>query len=88
MILQLLVVDKPCLKDHILDQILLKTEDDLFVMGRDFTRFKFKSDDDLPCNIKINVPVCVISIDNVFEQGWYYPQIILRECFHENSEYY
>ena len=64
MILQLLVVDKPCLKD----QILLKTEDDLFVMGRDFTRFKFKSDDDLPCNIKINVPVCVISIDNVFEQ--------------------
>ena len=27
---------------------------------------------------KNNVPACVISIDNVFEQGWYYPQIVLQ----------
>ena len=74
--------------DEIKDQILFITEDDLFVMGRAYTRFKFKSNDDLPYNIKINIPVCVISIDNVFEQGWYYPQTILQEYFYENIEYY
>ena len=59
--------------DGIKDQILFITEDDLFVMGRHFTRFKF------------NVPVCVISIGNVSEQVWYYPQIFLQECFYEND---
>ena len=34
--------------DEIKDQILFMTEDDLFVMDRDFTRLKFKSNDDLP----------------------------------------
>ena len=36
-------------------------EDDLFIMGKDFMRFKFKANDKLPYNQKINVPVCVIS---------------------------
>ena len=53
--------------DEIRDQILFIAEDDLFVMGRDFNRFKFKTNDALPYNKKINVPVCVISINNVFE---------------------
>ena len=31
--------------------------DDLFVICRDFMKFKFKTDDKLPYNQKINVPV-------------------------------
>ena len=60
--------------------------DDLFVLGRDFMRFKFKTDDKLVYNKKINVPVCVISISSVFEKGdWYYPQIELKYCLYEND---
>ena len=64
--------------DEIKDQILFITEDDIFVMGNDFTRFKFKANEKLSCNKKINVSVCVISISNVIEQGWYYPQTVTR----------
>ena len=54
-------------------------------MGKDFTTIKFKTNDDLPYNKKVNVAVCVISISSVFEKGWYYPQIELQDCFYENS---
>ena len=40
-------------------------EDDLFILGKDFMRFKFKPDDNLVYNKKFNVPVCVISISSV-----------------------
>ena len=77
------VIDK--LKEEILS--LTIDEDDLFVMIRDFMRFKFKTDDKLPHNKKINVPVCVMSISSVFEKGdWYFPQIELKECFYESNE--
>ena len=36
-------------------------EDNLFIICKDFMRFKFKTDDKLPYNQKINIPVCVIS---------------------------
>ena len=49
-------------------------EDDLFIMGKGFMRFKFKTNDKLPHNQKIDVPVCVISISSVVKKGdWYYP---------------
>ena len=54
--------------DEIKDQILFITEDDLFIMGKDFTRIKCKTNDDLPYNKKNNVAVCVISISSVLEQ--------------------
>ena len=74
--------------DEIKDQILFITEDDFFVKGKDFTRFRFKSDDKLPYNKKVNVAVCIISISSVFEQkGWYYPQISLQDCFYDNKDY-
>ena len=61
-------------------------EDELFIMGKDFMRFKFKTDDNLVYNKKINVPVCVISISGVVKKGdWYYPQIKLQDCFYEND---
>ena len=41
--------------DQIKKEILFLTKDDLFVMGKDFTRFKFKTDDNLSYNKKINV---------------------------------
>ena len=72
--------------DEIKYQILFIVEADLFVMGKDFMRFRFKTDDDLTNNQNINVLVCVISISSVFEEGnWYYPQIDLQDCFYENN---
>ena len=75
--------------DELKDQILFIVEDNLFVMGKDFTRFKFKTDDKLLYNKKINIAVCVISLSCVFEErNWYYPQVTLQECFYENSDYF
>ena len=54
--------------DEIKDQILFITEDENFIMGKDFMRFRFKTNYKLPYNQKINVPVCVISISSVFEE--------------------
>ena len=74
--------------DQIKEKILFIIQDDIFVMDKDFTTFKFKTDDNLVYNRKINVPVCVISISSVFkERNWYYPQIDLQDCFYESSEY-
>ena len=62
--------------DEIKDQVLsLIDEDDKnknVIMGKDFMRFRFKSNDNLPYNKIINVLVCVISVSSVFEEGdWY-----------------
>ena len=39
--------------DEIKDQMLFVTEDTSFIMGKDFVRFRFKTNDNLPYNIKI-----------------------------------
>ena len=58
-----------------------------FIMGKDFMRFRFKTDENLVYNQKINVSVSVISISCVFEErNWYYPQIELQDSFDESSE--
>ena len=54
-------------------------------MCKDFMRFRFETKDKLPYYQKINVPVCVISIKSAFEEGWYYPQIDLQDCFYESD---
>ena len=77
--------------DEIKDQILfiIEDEDKNFIMGKDFTRFRFKTNDSLHYNQKINVPVCVISINSVFEErNWYYSEIKLQDCFYENNDYF
>ena len=38
-------------------------------MGKDFMRFRFKTDDNLVYNLKINIPVCVISLSSVMQKG-------------------
>ena len=54
------------------------------IMAKDFMRFKFKTDNNLVYNQKINISVCVISISGLFkERNWYYPQMELQECFYE-----
>ena len=53
-------------------------KDEIFIMGKDFMRFRFKTNDKLPYNQTINVPVCVVSMSSVIKKGdWYYPQIKL-----------
>ena len=59
-------------------------EGDYFVMGKDFMWFRFRTDDELVYNKKINIPVCVISISGMLKQGdIYYPLVKLRKCFYE-----
>ena len=61
-------------------------EDGIFIMGKDFMRFRFKTNDKLPYNQKINVPICVVSLSSVIKKDdWNYPHIKLQECFHEND---
>ena len=51
-------------------------------------RFKFKTDDNLLCNKKINIPVCVISLSSVIEkESIHYPIFKLQECFYENERF-
>ena len=74
--------------DEIKGEMLFIIEDDFFVMGKYFMRFRFKTNDNLPYNQKINVRVCVISISNVFKKrNWYYPRVKLQYCFYE-SDYF
>ena len=50
---------------------------------------RFESDDDLPLGKIINVPLCVIIKRGVFEEdGKYYPQVFLHDCFHEHEHEY
>ena len=73
--------------DEIKDQVLLKTENTFFMMGKSFTRFRFKTNDRLPYNQKINVAVCVISLSTLLqEKGRYYPQVYLQDCFYDNCD--
>ena len=50
----------------------------IIMMGKDFMRFKFRNNNKLPYNKKINIPVCVISIGGAIKKGdLHHPQIKL-----------
>ena len=52
------------------------------------SRFKFKTDDSLLYNKKINIPVCVISICSVIKKDLtYYAIFRLEKCFYENENF-
>ena len=74
--------------DGIKEEVLSFTdefEDEIFIMSKYFMGFRFKTNDKLPYNQKVNVPVCVVSVRSVIKKGdWYYPQISLQECLYEN----
>ena len=49
------------------------------------SRFKFRTDDNLFYNKKINIPVCVISLSSVIKkENIHYPILKLQKCFYEN----
>ena len=52
------------------------------------SRFKFRTDDNLLCNKKFNVPVCVISLCSVIKkENIHYPIFKLQKCFYENGSF-
>ena len=67
------------------EEILFFEDDKIFVMGSDFMRFRFKTDNNLVYNKKISIPVCVISLNYVVKKrNFYYPQVKLHDCLYEN----
>ena len=70
--------------DEIKRQIVMITDDDVFIMGKDFMRMRIETDDVLPYNEQINVPVCVIAVSIIFlKNEVYYPQITLHNCSYD-----
>ena len=60
-------------------------EDEDFIFGGDTARFKFKTDDNLVYNEKINIPVCVISLSSVSKKEWIHcPVFKLQNCLYES----
>ena len=52
--------------------------------GKDFTKIKFDTDDDLPLNKLLNLHMLTIIVRSVFEdEGKFYPQVYLDECLYE-----
>ena len=73
--------------DEIKEQIELITGDKVTKYSKDFMKTRFKTDDNLPLSKVINIHVCVVIVSSVFkEDGNYYPQILLYNCFYEYEE--
>ena len=52
------------------------------------SRFKFRTDDNLLYNKKINISVCVISLSSVIKkENIHYPLFRLQKCFFENENF-
>ena len=51
-------------------------------------RFKFKTNDNLLYNKKLNIPVCVIFLSSVIKkENIHYPIFKLQGCFYENESF-
>ena len=52
--------------------------------GKDFTKTKFDTGDDLPLNKPLNLHMLTVILRSVFEdEGKFYPQVYLDECLYE-----
>ena len=52
--------------------------------GKDFMKIKFDTDDNLPLNKPLKLPMLTVIVRSVFEEdGKLYPQIYLDECLYE-----
>ena len=70
--------------DEIKEQIELIAGDKVTKYSKDFMKIRFKTNDDIPLSKIINIPVCVVIVSNILkEDGKYYPQVLLRDCFYE-----
>ena len=73
--------------DDIKKQIELITGDKVTKYNEDFMKIRFKTNDDLPLSKIINIPICVVIVSSIFkEDGKYYPQVLLHDCFYEYEE--
>ena len=73
--------------DEIKRQIVYITDDDVFIVGKDFMRIKIETNDVSPYNEQINFLVCVISISSICEENRvYYPQIALHGCSYDYED--
>ena len=51
-------------------------------------RSKFKSDDSLVYNKRINIPVCVMPLSSIIEKEHnYHPVLKLQKCLYENESF-
>ena len=66
--------------DKIKEEILSWVDDDYFIMGKDFMRFRFKTDNELVYNKKNQHSSCVIKKGDI-----YYPQTKLQKCLYESN---
>ena len=55
--------------DEIKEQIELITGDKVIKHSKDFMKIRFKTNDDLPLNKIINIPVCVVIVSSIFKEG-------------------
>ena len=69
------------IEDEILSYID-EFEDEDFVFGGDSKRFRFKTDENLVYNEKINIPVCVTSLSSVIKKEW-----IIVQCLNYKNVY-
>ena len=70
--------------DKVREEIISWTvdEDNLFDLGNFFSRFRFRTDDNLVYDKKINMPVVVISLSSTIKnKNTYYFNFRLQKCF-------
>ena len=73
--------------DEIKEQIELITGDKVTKYSKNLMKLRFKTNDDFPLSKIINIPVCVVIVSSIFkEDGEYYPQVLLHDCFYEYEE--
>ena len=73
--------------NDIKEQIESTSGNKVIKYSKDFMKIEFESDDDLSISKIINIPVCVIIVEGVFEEdSKYYPQVLLHDCFYEHEE--
>ena len=71
--------------DEIKEQIDLINGDKVTKYSKEFMKIRFKTNDDLPLNKIINIPVCVVIVSSIFkEDNEYHPQ---NDCFYEYEEH-
>ena len=70
--------------DEVKDQIKTIHGDNPIKYGKDFMKAKLESNDDLPLGKILNIPVCIIVVNSVFQiDNNNYPQVLLYECLYE-----
>ena len=73
--------------DKIKDQIEIINDVKPIKYGKDFTKIKFESDDNLPLGKILNIPVCITAVESVFKKSNnYYPHVHLHECLYEYED--